>query len=166
MKKVIVLLVFAAFAANVVCAKTVDEVIVVKKGGNYYTHVLNHYDNDVCIVYRAPVSMNNQDLKNLGIPKEVWPQILKGGDMVFSLNYYNAQKEIEILNKKLKDEEARAREQNAWLCGLGIACLIFFPLAVSGLFFLSKYHIDKKNREARRSRQAKKLLEKHALNVG
>ncbi len=134
MKKLILsMLLVAVVSASASAIRTNDEVIVMQKGGNYITYVLQHYNNDVRLVYRAPVGLNNSDLKNLGIPTEAWPLIKSNGDMIFSLNHYNDTKKIESLSQEISEKKETIRKQNLWLFIMVISLGVMTSLAIRGM---------------------------------
>lgn len=133
MKKMILSLLVAVVSASASAIRTNDEVIIMQKGGNCITYVLQHYNNDVRLVYRAPVGLNNSDLKNLGIPTEAWPLIKSNGDMIFSLNHYNDTKKIESLQQEIAEKKETIRKQNLWLFIAIISLGVMTSLTIRGM---------------------------------
>lgn len=136
-KMVLSMLLIAVVSVSASAIKTNDEVIIMQKGGNYITYVLQHYNNDIRLVYRAPVGLNNSDLKNLGIPTEAWPLIKSSGDQIFSLNHYNAMKKIEALNQEISEKKETIRQQNLWLFIMIISLGVMTSLAIRGMVSIS-----------------------------
>jgi len=133
MKKLIAsILLFAAVTNYASAIRINDEVIIIQKGGNYITYVLQRYDNDVRLVYRAPVGLNNSDLKNLGVPTGAL-KIKSNEDMIFSLNHYYDTKKIESLNQEIAEKKETIRKQNLWLFIAIISLGVMTSLAIRGM---------------------------------
>ncbi len=140
------MLLLAAIASYAGASET-EETIIMQKGGNYTTFVLKHYRNDLKIVYRAPIGLNNSDLKNLGIPEDAWPFIKADGDQIFSLNHYYDTKKIEALNQELFEKKETIRQQYLWLGIIIFGFGIMLPFTVTGI--ITKFNLWNQRRKVR-----------------
>ena len=130
MKKILVpmLLAIIAISINARAAKTVEDVIIAQKSGNYHITVLYSFENGTQITYRAPIKLTEKDLKALGIPADAWTDIMSKGDLVFSLKSYYLQKDLEAKNMEL--EKMRAVGKQSAICFGGTILILMAILAL------------------------------------
>lgn len=122
------LLALVAISINARAAKTIEDVIIAQKSGNYHITILYSFENGTQITYRAPITLTKQDLKTLGIPTAAWTDIMSKSDQIFSLKSYRLQKELEEKNMEIAN--MKAMEKQSAICFGGILLILMTIMAL------------------------------------